>query len=67
MVELQVVTEQDLQPAGWICEACKTPFQVGDTVVGQRIGRMSYPHHPLLPLVGAWRCRSCYLKEVSND
>jgi hypothetical protein len=35
---MQTVTAADLQPAGWICESCQRPFEVGDLVYGELVG-----------------------------
>lgn len=33
-MRFQTVTDEDLKPGGWRCEACSHDFAVGDEVVG---------------------------------
>lgn len=46
----RVVDEQDLQPHGWVCEACGSPFAAGDVAHGRPV---------TVNITGAWRCGDC--------
>jgi hypothetical protein len=51
---MRIVTADDLLPAGWICEQCRRPFDVGDVAYGELTG-MAGPD----PVESNWRCVSC--------
>jgi hypothetical protein len=53
------VTADELEPAGWICEACRTPFEEGDEVFGTPLSIGTF-HGQLCTFEGAYRCAACF-------
>lgn len=50
-----LVTADELDPTGWICERCGRPFRVGDTAYGELTGMIGP-----VPVESNWLCLACY-------
>lgn len=55
---MQIVTLEDLEPAGWICEneQCSRPFQVGDLAYGTPDAVTADG----VPIESGFRCYPCW-------
>lgn len=57
----RIVTQQDIEPDGWMCESCPHVFIVGETAYGV----ITTDIEDGTRVLDHWQCESCYRMNAS--